>query len=208
MNRTFDDINSMEHGLIISSGSGKTGKSTALHSLAETIPSLRSRKKVFYDAVKFDASIYPGYRLVHTLDDIPPGSLCFIEDMIRLFASRGSSRNSTLPEWLGLISHKDIIVMISTQNYSDLDKAILRSQKVVSIHSYMYENDLPFERDEIRLQQALANLEIAHHIAAHPDIDPRAFKFCPEYNETFALDVPSWWSKKHSKMFREVAVCR
>jgi len=208
MNRTYDDINSMEHGLIISSGSGKTGKSTALHSLAETIPSLRSREKVFYDAVKFDASIYPGYGLVHTLDDVPPGCLCFIEDMIRLFASRGSAKNSTLPEWLGLISHKDIIVMISTQNYSDLDKAILRSQKVVSVHSYMYENDLPFEREEIRLQQALANLEIAHHIAAHPYIDPRAFKFCPEYNETFALDVPEWWSVRHSKMFREVAVCR
>jgi len=204
----FDDLNSMEHGLVVSSGSGKTGKSSAVHYLAESIPNFAERKKVFYDTVDFDYTMYPNYELVHDLDEVPAGCVCFIEDMIRLFSSRGSGNKDMLPVWLSLISHKDIVVMISTQNYSDLDKSILRSQKVISVHSYMYENDLPFERDEIKLQQAVANDQIERHIRSHPDIDPRAFKYCPEYLQTVTLSLPDWWTTRHSKMFREVNVCR
>lgn len=205
---TYDDLNSMEHGVVAASGSGKTGKSSGVHALGELIPNFASRKKVFFDVLNFDPSIYPGYELVRDIDDIPSDCVCYIEDMIRVFSSRGSSNKATLPIWLGIISHKDIILMITTQNYQDIDKSLLRSQKVVSIHSYMYENDLPFERDEIKLQQAVANRTIEYHVRNNPDVDPRSIKYCAEYNESFILPLPSWWSSAHSKMFRGARVCQ
>lgn len=207
--RTYNALNTMKHGLILSVGSGKTGKSTVMHYFAEVIPNFASRQKLFYENIDVDVSAFPGYSMIRCLDDAPPGSIVFWEDVVRLFPSRGSGNNSLLPKYLSLISHNDIIIVASVQNLMDFDMAALRSQRVEFIHSYMFESDLKYERPEQILQQMTANRRIEDKIREFPDIDPRAFKYCSEEDEVIVVGVPSYWDRRRNgQMFRGVAVCR
>ena len=205
--RTFEDLESMEHGLVFSVGSGKTGKSTLAFSLAEQIVNFAARPKYFYDVMPIDVDrLFPGFKIVRDLWNIPPGSIVFFEDMIRLFASRGSGNKAEFPAWLSLISQNDLVAIISTQDFMDIDVSAFRLQKPITIHSYMFEQDLKHERPEYVLNQAFANIEIERHIRTHPEHDPRSIKHCSDYNETFTVEPPSYWSKAHSQLFRGLKV--
>ena len=199
-------IAGMEHGVIPFLGSGKQGKSCALHTVADIC--FHDRPKVLLEpSDDIDISVFRGYGKVSSLDDIPVGSVAVIEDVARTFTSRGSASKALLQEFVGVISHKDIVIMMSVQSMADVDVAFLRSQNVVYCHKFMHPSDIGFERPELKSQQTFANLRISEAAKDHPDIDFRAFAYFPKFDEIVALPIVPWWSYRCSHYLREVDLC-
>ncbi len=203
--RSIPSISEMDNGILICVGSGKQGKSCTLHSLVDIC--FRDREKYLLDTSGVDISIFPNYGLAHTVDDIPVGAIAIIEDVNRVFHSRGSSKDPTLQKWLGVISHKSNVVCITTQSMASTDIEFLRSQDVVVLHKRMFEEDVEFERPERQRSQMFANERIARAIRSHPNVPEKAWTFLPKFNECVAIPPVPWWSFANSHMLREVKVC-
>ena len=204
MSAAIDYISGMEHGIIIAVGSGKQGKSCSLHSLIALC--WPGRPVYMLDNLRFDVSAFPGYRLVDRTSLIPVGAVAVVEDVNRIFQSRGSSKRGDLQGWLSIISHKSIVVCITTQNLADTDIAFLRSQDAVILNKRMHDEDMAFERPEFRDSQAQANAWIAKACALHPRRDPRAWCFFPRFMECVSVPKVPWWTHRNSHMFRDVVV--
>ncbi len=197
-------ISSMDHGIIAFVGSGKQGKSCSLHSLIEICHP--NRPKYILDSIIDDISI-PGYTVARKPDDVPVGSIAVIEDVNRVFNSRGSSKDSTLQKWLGVISHKSNIVCITTQSMASTDLEFFRSQDCIIVHKRMFDEDIAFERPEFRANQMSANEWISRSVLRYPGTDPRAWCFFPRFNECISVPKVGWWSTANSHMLREVRIC-
>lgn len=154
-------IDGMDHGVIDIVGRGKTFKSGTLYSLFEYCPRLMARSKAFY---RFpDVSVFPEHLRAYSVDhfdDVIPGSILIIEDANRVFPSRNSSRNPELQEFMGLISHKDILVILTVQNTNNTDIAFFRDQDIVTIHKLMNPSAIANERPELQAHCLYANLVI------------------------------------------------
>ena len=200
--RAVDCGSEMEHGIIIAVGSGKQGKSCSLHSLIALC--WPGRHVFMLDQMEYDISMFPGYRRVSDPNDIPVGSVAVIEDVNRVFHSRGSGKDATLQKWLGIISHKSIVVCITTQSMAGTDIEFVRSQDAVVMCKRMHDEDLAFERPEFRTNQALANLWIEKAASSNPEKDARSWCFFPRFNECVSIPKVSWWSYANSHMLREV----
>ena len=200
--RAVDYVSEMEHGIIIAVGSGKQGKSCSLHSLIALC--WPGRQVYMLDQMEYDISMFPGYRRVSDPNDIPVGSVAVIEDVNRVFHSRGSGKDATLQKWLGIISHKSIVVCITTQSMAGTDIEFVRSQDAVVMCKRMHDEDLAFERPEFRTNQALANLWIEKAASSNPEKDVRSWCFFPRFNECVSIPKVPWWSFANSHMLREV----
>jgi hypothetical protein len=193
------------HAVLVFVGSGKTGKSCGAHALAEYV--YPERVKVLYDPFRqFTTSPFPGYVLAHSLNDIPNGSVVFFEDAARLFPSRNSNQEKVLQQWIGTISHKDIIIIVTIQNTSDIDIELFRSQNTIFCHKMMYDEDIDYERDERVSYQLAANTIIRGYQYMFPGVDQRAWTYIARYNEVLGLPVPEWWGRQHSHMLALVRV--
>ena len=202
--KAVDYISRMEHGVIIAVGSGKQGKSCSLHSLIALC--WPGRQVFMLDQMEYDISMFPGYRRVSDPNDIPVGSVAVIEDVNRVFHSRGSGKDATLQRWLGIISHKSTVVCITTQSMAGTDIEFVRSQDAVVMCKRMHDEDLAFERPEFRLTQAIANRWIGEAASDNPGIDPRAWCFFGRFNECVAVPCAPWWGYEHSHMLREARI--
>lgn len=198
-------ISKMDHGIIICVGSGKQGKSCTMHSLINLC--FPDRPKYLLDTMNVDPSVFPGYSVAHTPDEIPVGAIAIIEDVNRVFHSRGSGKDATLQKWLGVISHKSNIVCITTQSMASTDIEFLRSQDVIIMNKRMHDEDIAFERPEFRNNQMVANEWIRRSIASFLETDERAWTFFPRFNECVSIPMVPWWTFRNSHMFREVKVC-
>ena len=199
--RIVDELISMRHGVLLFLGSGKTGKSATLFSIVEMFFS--GRKKCLLETWDFDRSLFPGYSVYWDLENIPPGSVVVIEDAARVFSSRGSASRVDLDGWLSLISHRDIIFLISVQSTAILDLQFFRTQRVIFFHKRVWDTDLRFERPELQELQATANLRLAEAAARYPELDPRIFTYCSDYDEVLLVPLVPWWTDAQSHYLRD-----
>ena len=181
--RLLDELSTMPHGIIGISASGKQGKSALAFAIACMTPGIRDRPRYLFETAQADLGCFPGFECITDLDDAPPGSVVVIEDLGRIFAARGSAQNAVLPRWLGVISHKNIIVIFTIQNLSDADIALFRSQNFIELHKIMHDEDIEFERPEFREASTYANLMIRRFSGEHPEIPIRAMVFASRWSE-------------------------
>ena len=204
--RLLNELMSMRHGIIGICASGKQGKSALAHTIVNMVPNFAARPHYLYETAEVDLSMFPGYHLVHDVDEIPPGSVVLIEDLGRIFHSRGSGNSSELPRWLGIISHKDIVVVFTIQNFSDADIALFRSQNFIELHKIMHDEDLGFEREEFRENQNVANIMIRRFALEHPDVPMVSMVFSPRYSEVTAWPLVDWWTDECAHFLRDAKV--
>ena len=204
--RLLSELSTMPHGIIGISASGKMDKSALASSIAELVPVRRDRPHYLFETAQADLSCFPGFTLVTDLDDVPSGSLVIIEDLGRIFGARGSAQNQQLPRWLGVISHKGIVVIFTIQSLSDADISLFRSQNFIELHKIMWDEDLQFERPEFRESATYANLMINRFAMEHPEIPRVAMVFSPRYSEVSAWPLVSWWSDECAHFLRDVRV--
>lgn len=202
--KAVEYISDMEHGIIIAVGSGKQGKSCSLHSLIDIC--WPHRGVFILDPMDYDISMFPGYRKARSPSEIPTDSVVVIEDVNRVFHSRGSGKDPTLQKWLGIISHKSTVVCITTQSMAGTDIEFVRSQDTVVMNKYMHSEDLNFERPEFKTDQALADHWIDKASSDNTATDRRAWCFFPRFNECVAIPKVWWWGYRHSHMLRDVNV--
>lgn len=207
--KLLQEISDISHGIIGICASGKQGKSALAHTIINCVPNLADRKHFLYETARnVDLSMFPDYILIDNVDDAEPDSVVLIEDLGRIFQSRGSGHNMDLPRWLGIISHKRIVVVFTIQNFSDADIALFRSQNFIELHKLMHDEDLAFEREEFREKQTQANLMIRRYAALNPDIPFKAFVYSPRYSEVTAWPLVSWWDDSCATFLRDARVAR
>lgn len=202
----LNELRTLRHGIIGICASGKMGKSALAHTIASMVYS--DRVHYLYETAQVDLTMFPGYIRIEDLDDAEPGSVVLIEDLGRLFHARGSGHDADLPRWLGIISHKSIVVIFTIQNFSDADIALFRSQNFIELHKLMHDEDLQFERDEFRQQQLTANLMIRRFSLENPDIPIASMVFSPRYSEVTAWPLVSWWTDECAHFLRDARVSR
>ena len=204
--RLLSELETMRHGIIGICASGKQGKSALAHTIVNMVPNFVSRPHYLFETADVDLTMFPGYTLVHDVDDIPPGSVVLIEALGRIFHSRGSGQNSELPRWLGIISHKDIVVVFTIQNFSDADISLFRSQNFIELHKLMFDEDLGFEREEFRENQNMANIMMRRFALEHPEVPIASMVFSPRYSEVTAWPFVPWWSDECAHFLRNARV--
>lgn len=193
MTDCLDYINSMPHGIVSILGSGKTFKSGTLYTLLDSCPGLKSRPIAFYRFPNSTALFpYKNQYNIDDFDEVEPDSVCVIEDANRIFPSRSSSRYADIQEWMGIISHKDILLMLTLQNTSNVDLAFFRDQDVVMIHKKMHNVAVSNEREEFQLQCQMANILIDECSAAYKQ-PPHYISYVPKFNRLLLLDHPPVW---------------
>lgn len=203
----IDYINKMNHGVVVILGSGKTFKSGTLYSLLEYCPDFRNRRKAFY---KFPAvyDLFPSELLgysVNKLNDIEPDSICIIEDANRVFPSR-SSKSPVLQEFLGIISHKDILIFLTVQNTANTDLAFFRDQDVVFLHKKMNETGLQNEREEISMKCKWAN-QVIDEVSCSYNISPHYVSYASDFGQALILNhPPSWYGYEQSHALRNYLI--
>lgn len=205
---SLDYINNMPHGVIAIVGSGKTFKSGTLYSLLEYCPEFKSRRKAFYK-FPYVTKLFPkellGYS-VDDYDDVEPDSICIIEDANRIFPSRASSKSVDLQEFLGLISHKDILIMLTIQNTSNTDVAFFRDQDTVMIHKKMNTIAIQYEREEFKINCERGNYLI-DQIADAQQMPVHYVSYLPRFGEVLVLDhPPSWYGYDQSHALRDYRI--
>ena len=204
--RSLSSVASMEHGIIAAVGSGKQGKSCSLHSLISLC--FPNRTVAMLDDLEYPISVFPrNYVKCQSIADVPVGAVVVIEDVNRIFHSRGSGNSATLQRWLGVISHKSNVVCFTSQSLASTDLEFFRSQDSVVMNKYMHEEDLRFERPEFRQDQMSANEYINEASVLYPGTDRRAWCFFGRWNELVPVPKADWWTEKHSFILRDVPIC-
>lgn len=189
--RLLSELSTMPHGIIGISASGKMGKSALAFAIVEFVPGLKNRRRFLFETAQADLSCFPGFELVTDLDDVPPGA-------------RGSAQNQILPRWLGVISHKRIVVIFTIQSLSDADISLFRSQNFIELHKIMWDEDLQFERPEFRESATYANLMIERFASENPEVPRVAMVFSPRYSEVSAWPLPPWWSDDCAHFLKDI----
>jgi len=198
-------LDSMAHGVVPIVGSGKQYKSGTMYALLSVLPSLRARKKAFY---KFPAvrELFPSFVRGYPVDnlwDVEPGSILVIEDANRVFPSRASSKVVDLQEFLGVISHKDILVFVTVQNTSNTDLAFFRDQDIVFLHKRMSPVGIQYEREELQHHCSIANI-IIETTAQRENVNPLMVTYVPRFASTIVIDdPPSWYGFAQSHALRD-----
>lgn len=207
MNECIEYINSMPHGIVSILGSGKTFKSGTLYSLLDYCPDLRSRPIAFYRFPNVSELFpYENQYSVDDLDDVEPDSICIIEDANRIFPSRSSARTSDLQEWMGIISHKDILVMLTVQNSSNTDLAFFRDQDIVLIHKKMNPLAIKNEREDLQMLCQRANILI-DECSEFYDISHHYISYVSTFNCMLILDdPPAWYAFDQSHALRNYKI--
>ncbi len=189
---TLEYLDTMRYGVVSVLGSGKTFKSGTMYTLFECVPSLFERPKAFLRFSGLDK--FPkgyGYR-VDDVWDVVPDSILVIEDANRIFPSRQSARSADLQEFMGVISHKDILVFLTVQNTSNTDVAFFRDQDNVTIHKRMNPTSLKYERPEIAPECVEAN-RCMTEFCSETGADWHLVSYVPRFFETMWLDTPPPW---------------
>lgn len=193
---TLEYLQNMNYGVVSIVGSGKTFKSGTMYSLFDYVPSLRGRPKSFLDFSGLQFFPFGYGSLVSSVWDADPDSILVIEDANRLFPSRSSSRSSDLQEFLGIISHKDILVFITVQNTANTDMAFFRDQDSIVIHKRMDPIGICYERPEISASCMDANVYMDSY-CRRTGADPHLVSYIPRFSEILHLDTPPEWYGWH-----------
>ena len=202
---TLSEINDLSYGHIAIGGKGKSGKTMNAHSIIMSCPDLWWRPKAFYGLP--DVSIFPSNYQAYSVmefDQVIPGSIVFLDDIARLFPSRDSS-SLVLQRFMGVISHKDILMISTVQSYKNADQCLFRDQTIVPLMKVFSPFGLEFERIEF-LEYCNAANQLIPEFEKVSGIDHHLLIFSPLIPEVLALDPPHWYDKRHSHSLRNVRI--
>ena len=202
---TLTEVNALSYGHIPFGGRGKSGKTLNMHGMICSCPDLRSRPKAFYGLP--DVSIFPeDYQAysVSDLDEVDPGSIVILDDVVRLFPSR-DSKDLTLQRFMGVISHKDILVISTFQSFKNADQCLFRDQTIIPLLKIFSLFGLAFEREEF-VDYCRAGNELIPQFERSLGIDYHLLVFSPLFLEILSIKPPKWYDERHSHSLRNVAI--
>jgi len=210
---TMDYIDGLDAAVILIVGSGKMFKTGTMFSILNTCPTLSARLKAMYRYPVCDKALKkmfpPWADLIYSaecLDEVQPGSILILDDLSRLFGSRGSGGNKDLQENQPAISHKSILEIGTVQNLSNSDIAFFRDQDLIRIYKLMRPDAIAFERDEFAQDALTANLQItraADYLRERgQEINPLYLSWVPTFHRVIYIEPPAWYGRAHTHVLR------
>ena len=199
-------VDRQPHGIVHLLGTGKQFKTGTYAQLFEVCSHLRTRPKAFVGVP--DVSFLPeelNARVCDTIYDVLPGEIAVIDDVARMHPSRGAS-DPMLTRYLGTISHKDILVILTGQCSLNYDIAFHRDQSVVFLHKYMDYHGIRAERPHVALHCLMGDKEITRW-ASTLDVWRGFFTYIPDFQEVLYMPDPApWYDERLSHSLRDVTV--
>jgi len=187
----FDSRMNKESSIVLIAGKRGSGKSALGFRFLENIHS-KTNRPVSVLGVK--ASVLPSWiGIVEALDDVKNNSIVLVDEGAIAFGSRDSmsKKNKKLGELLAIARHKDLTLLLITQNTGMIDKNVLNLCDTIFIKqgSLLQQK---MERRALRDMFATANEALG--------IDKSEFYvFDSDFEGILSATLPSFWSDKISK---------
>jgi len=201
------------HAVFLLVGTGQWGKTVSLNSLAQE-PIFKDRNIVLVNYhPRFVYALYPPrYRAIKwpkeiedIVDLLEPGKdFLIIDDAVFLAGARDHStgENRDLQKLMSIASHHELFIGVTIQNTSMLDFLMLQAQDIHVLHKEMDALSLEFERPQIKMRQATANIMLGQYRKRFPDVHPKAWTWNSSTSEMISFGMPSWWKPEMSKAFK------
>lgn len=197
-------------GVLVYWGTGRSGKTATLWSHLDDYVS-RDRGIAMFrypehliEPVRENMEI----RCVRRLVEIEVGEAVVFDDVALYLFSRnwGSKESKEFIEWLTVISHKDVLVMMSVQSLRLLDVLVFEPQELTLIQKHIDYEAIPLERAEYQIKALIGNLALQLVRESGYVGDMRGVSYCHRFGGTLENCLVPWWSDEYSKPYREVAI--
>lgn len=210
--KLYRRLRGAKHGVFVWVGTGQWGKTVGANTLAnQDVFADREVVLVNYPP-DFVETHYPdNYRAEQWPEDIgdilkvfrPSKDFIIIDDAAWLVGARDHSTrgNRMIQKLLTISSHQELFFTLTIQNTSMMDLSVFQSQDLFMLHKHMDEISLSFERGVTLTRQTVANLILRKDWIEYPEVPPKAWTYCSTTWEEFWLDMPGWWTERHSKPY-------
>lgn len=203
-----ESVRAMETGVVLIVGTGRTGKTVTLWNLLER--ELKDRSKAFMRYPPGLLADREDCRSVESISEVRPGDVYVCDDAALTLLSRGFDRESAkaFARWLTVVSHKDIVAIFTIQAVRLLDVVVLEPQSILVLQKWIDWEVLRMERPEFASSFVLGNamLGARYEQAGLEGPARKALAWCGRYGEFYESSLPSWWSDRYSKPYRDVGV--
>jgi hypothetical protein len=144
------------------------------------------------------------YFPVSKVDAIPCSTVAFFDDVGLYLLSRDfkSGESKDFVKWLTIASHKDIVVLMTVQSLRLLDVLVFEPQDIFIMQKWIGLEAIKLEREEYKETLLMGNMMLDEI----PEVDRKAFSWCPRVGEFFINGLVSFWSSAYSKPYRDTKV--
>jgi len=203
--------------IVLIHGVGRSGKTALAYYLLHNI--WPQRRVALY---KFDYDIIsmlnkavkpvgtPIFYRVDSVDDVGNGSVLFVDDSVVHLDARGSHGNTVFSKWSTIMSHKDIVLLMTFQNTSSVDMSSFRNQRVTVFQkaSNAMPISLSFERDEWR-ERLIVGADVLHECHTKTDLRLNQLVCCHMFNGEVVVcehGLAPYWSDDLSKAMKHTRI--
>lgn len=193
-------------GVICCVGTGRSGKTTLAHLLAS-----KSVKPVYCvnypdDMIDLCPDHFHSISLKETF--LLKDCVLLIDDAAVWLSSMNYEKNlsKSFGEFLTIISHKNITVIIAIQNMGLLLKSALKSQRMVVLYKYSDLNNIKSEREEYMGLAMFARHAIRICRELRPLDHPKSFVYDTEMGQVWRYPIAEHWCDALSKPYRDYEV--
>lgn len=157
--KIYELMNKVSHGkskIILIVGSRGSGKTATVLYIAEQNYLNENHKKIYYVGDPENKEVYPKYFIfVRSLDELPNGSFAVVDEAAIKYNARKSRTkdNMELTEKMVILRHKDINLLMITQNLSLLE---INADRLADIIIYKMGSDYGIRK---KRQQNLTTLD-------------------------------------------------
>jgi len=211
MGEIEDYLYKLKTGVVIVPGTGRSGKTgMAWHCMTDPdIWGLREKSMFGYpeDLLATEVVGSDKFRAVYALDDVQNGSICFMDDTALFLLARkyGDKFNQTFSAWVTIISHKDVLLLMTIQSLSLVDIATFKAQEIIFIQKFMDWDTLKTEREEYRAKLLLGNLAILDHVETF-GVSRQSVAYVHKLGECWETPLVSFWNDSFSKPYANLKV--
>jgi hypothetical protein len=188
---TFYDRLSKDSSIVLIAGKRGSGKSALAFRLLENI---HSKNKRPVSSLDVKASVMPSWiGNVDSLDEVKNNSIVLVDEGAIAFGARDSmsKKNKKLGELLAIARHKNLTLLLITQNTGMIDKNVLNLCDTVIVK----QGSLLQQKME---RKALKDLFVTANKALTSD-KSQFYVFDNDFEGVLSASLPSFWSDDISK---------
>lgn len=206
-----DFLRHSQTGVVIYWGTGRSGKTGKMWADLEEHFDDRNVAMFRYPPELLTPIGDERYRSVQTIGKIEIGDVAVFDDVALYLMARNwtSGESKVFVQWLSIISHKDVVVLMSVQSLRLLDVLVFEPQAVTLVQKFVEYESIPLERDEYQAKAIIGNLALESfkfEAFKRNSQDWKQYSYVHRFSGVCRSFLVPWWSDKYSKPYREVQI--